>query len=289
MYNFKVYIIKALKRLKLIKYFNFHLNKTINNQKVKIPFINEMGISNFVIESDWLDFLINKFINNDDNTFVDVGANIGQTTIRVKTLRPDIKYIGFEQNSTCISYIKQLIKANNFQNCTIFNCALSSSTKFQVLGKTLKDDLRASIVSLLRPGFFEDEEYVFSINYDSLHHNERISFIKIDVEGAELEVITGMKLSIMKYQPIIVCEVLDSHHPSEYEFAQSRATELTKLILSMEYSMIRLKTSREIHKVISFQKIDTIQINQWTPKSMELNDYLFYPTRMGYKIDELLL
>lgn len=286
--NIMIYFIKALKRLKLIKYFNFHLYKTINSQKVKIPFINDMGISNFVIESDWLDFVIKRFTNNDDTTFVDVGVNIGQTTIRVKTLRPGIRYIGFEPNPACISYTKQLIKANNFQNCRLFNCALSSSIKFQVLGKNLKDDLRASIVSLLRPGFFEDEENVISIDYDSFHINEKISVIKIDVEGAELEVITGMKLSIMKYQPIIVCEVLDSHHPSTFEFAQSRATKLSKLIFSMEYSMIHLKTSREMHKVISYQKTDTIQIKQWTPKSLELNDYIFYPTTMGYKIDAYL-
>jgi FkbM family methyltransferase len=289
MYILKLYFVKVLKRLKIIKYFNFYLSKKINGFKVKIPFINGMGISNYIIESDWLDSLIIQFTKNEDHAFIDVGTNIGQTTIRLKTLRPGMKYIGFEPNSACSSYTLQLIKANNFQNCSVYNCALTSSIQTLVLEKTMLDDLRASVVSPLRPGYFKNKENILAIDYDSIFNNQRISFIKIDVEGAELEVILGMKQSIANYQPLIVCEVLDCHHSSTFDYTQSRATELSRLLSSMNYSIIRFGTTREKHKITFFEKIDNIKIEQWTPKSLDLNDYLFYPTIKEQEVLAVLL
>jgi len=278
MYIFKWFIIKVLKKTGLIKFFNFHLCKTINGVQVKIPFINGMGISNFFINTEWLDSLLLSFMNNENDTFVDVGINIGQTLIKVKTHRPGINYLGFEPNASCISYCQKLIKVNNFSNCNIYNTALSSTIKLLVLEKTLIDDLRASIISQLRPEYFLYKENVMAIDYDSVFYDQNTSFIKIDVEGAELDVINGMKQSIKKYQPLIVCEVLDSHHPSVFDFTQNRATELSELILSFNYSIIQLETSIKKQKIIAYNKIDTIKVKQWSPKSKDFNDYLFYPT-----------
>lgn len=277
MKDIKLILIKILKRFKIIKYFNFYLCKTINNVKVKIPFINGMGLSNFFVETDWLDALITRFIKTDNFVFIDAGTNVGQTLLRIKTLRPSIKYIGFEPNSACISYIRQLINTNNFKNCNIYNCALSSQINFVELEKTLMDDVRASIISSLRPGVFPIKENVITIDYDSFFGDQDVSFIKIDVEGAELEVIEGIKQSIIKHKPIIVCEVLDSHNSSVKDFVQSRATELSRLLQSINYSIIQLETCNKSHRIISFKKIYNIQIGHWTTRSLELNDYLFYP------------
>lgn len=283
-----LYIVKALKRLRLIKYFNFHLSKTINGVKIIIPFVNGMGITNYVNEHDWLDALIKQFLKNNDSAFIDVGVNIGQTAIRVKTLKPEIGYIGFEPNSACAMYTKELIKANRFRECSVVCCALSSGNKLLVLEKTMLDDLRASIVPTLRPGFFKHQEKIVTIDYDSFYINQSISFVKIDVEVAELEVIAGMQKSINRHQPVIVCEVLDSHDHSVFESTQSRAQELSRLLFSLKYSIIQLETSREKHKVVSFRKTDKIQIKQWTSKSLDLNDYIFYPASRENEVLEKL-
>jgi len=57
MYKTKVLFIKVFKRLKILRYFNFQLSKTINGTKVENSIINGMGISNFIIESNWLDLI----------------------------------------------------------------------------------------------------------------------------------------------------------------------------------------------------------------------------------------
>jgi hypothetical protein len=48
-------------------------------------------------------------------------------------------------------------------------------------------------------------------------HNFEIDFIKIDAEGAEPNIIRGMKATIEKYKPIIVCEILMDNVGCEIE------------------------------------------------------------------------
>lgn len=290
MKEFITYFLKLLRRLNLLCVFNFNLSKTVNGVIFKIPFIRGIGINNYVINSDWLDSIILKFIKNDPNdTFIDVGTNIGQTLIKARSLKPNISYIGFEPNPICYAYLKELIKVNKFHNIRILNCALSFSAQVLKLEKILPDDVRASIISHLRPGFSKDEDLVVTIDYDTWFLNEHISFIKIDVEGSEMEVLRGMKQSITKHQPIIVCEVLDIHHPSVAEYAQARATELTRFLSSLNYGIIRFRTCSTNHKIRYIEKIDTISLVQWTQNSLYMNDYLFYPYSREEEIMENLI
>ena len=197
--------------------------------------------------------------------------------LRVKSISPNSNYIGFEPNSTCTSYSQQLIKLNNFSHCIIYNCALSNRVQNLVLEKTLVDDCRASVVSSLRPDYFNEVEYVLALDYQSYFIDKNISFVKIDVEGGEYEVLVGMKSAIEKYQPVITCEVLDSHNQEVLEFTQQRATLVSEFLSSINYRIIQLQTNNS--RIVSFKQIDSINIKQWTPASYGLNDYLFYPLK----------
>ena len=54
--------------------------------------------------------------------------------------------------------------------------------------KSLITDSRASLISSLRPNFFTEKEFVLALDYQSFYLEEKIGFVKIDVEGAEYEV-----------------------------------------------------------------------------------------------------
>ena len=64
MYTLKLYFLKLLKRIKLLSKINFILTRTINNKLIRIPFINGIGLPNFVLEKDWLDSLIYAFVQH---------------------------------------------------------------------------------------------------------------------------------------------------------------------------------------------------------------------------------
>ena len=286
---FHLFLIKLLKRLKSLKYFNFYVKKNLNGTKIRIPFINNIGLSNYILKPNWLDSLIQNFVRDENSVFIDVGANIGQTLLRFKTIKPNNKYLGFEPNATCISYLYKLIAINDFQDCNVYNCALYSSLQFLFLEMNTADDLSASILSSLRPRYFSDKEQIIAIDYDQLNINYETCLIKIDVEGCELEVIKGMRSFIEKHQPIIICEVLDYHDNSVAEISQARALELSNLLLSLKYSIIQFKTSYINQNFVSYKKIDTITLIKWDRESMNLNDYIFFSSYREIEVLDVLL
>ena len=272
-----IYLLKVLKKIGLLERFNFILKKEYNGIQILIPFINGIGLTNLIIKREWLDSLIDLFVKGENKAFVDVGVNIGQTLIRIKTACPDVRYIGFEPNSTCTAYAQKLAKLNNFSNFTVQNTALSSKVDNLILEKTLVDDSRASLISELRPNYFLDKENVIAMDYQSFYLKEDICFVKIDVEGGEYEVIKGMTKAIEKHQPIITCEVLDSLNSEVHDFTQKRATLVCEMLKSLDYEIIQLQTNKKNDKLVSFKMITEIVIKQWTNESSDFNDYLFYP------------
>ena len=41
--------------------------------------------------------------------FIDVGVNVGQTLLKLKSISSEINYLGFEPNPNCVNYLKNLI------------------------------------------------------------------------------------------------------------------------------------------------------------------------------------
>jgi FkbM family methyltransferase len=243
-----------------------------------------MGLENFLSKEGWMDMFINTFVDETKGAFIDVGVNIGQTLIKVKTKYPDIEYIGFEPNTACVFYTKFLIQKNRFNKCSIINFALNNKTTILTLEKTSITDPRASIVPALRPNFFEMKEIVLGMNYDLLFADTPISFIKIDAEGAELNVILGMRSAIEQFKPIITCEVLDSFSTQTHEFTQDQASELSNLLINkLNYRIINIETQDRY--IVEFKIVDTIIIKQWTKESARVNDYLFIP---NHNLDKIL-
>lgn len=182
-------------------------------------------------------------------------------------------YLGFEPNVTCYNYLSSLIKINGFEGCYLENLALSDKKQELLLGMNEATDASASLVSNLRPGYFTESILINSIPFDDFENSQKVAFVKIDVEGAELDVLMGMKKTIEKFHPIIVCEVLDSFSATVLDFTQNRAYNLCDLLSRLGYNIIQLEQNGK--KLKSFKKIDIIKIRQWTLESYNLNDYVF--------------
>ncbi len=269
---------KILKKFRLLNLFNISKRISYTHRNIYIPVIGEIGYPNLYLKPNWLYLLVNELFISDGQTFIDVGANIGQTLVAVKCTEKQINYIGFEPAVSCCYYLKEFIRVNDFRNCHIYNFALSNKLEQIFLERNNEADPTASIVEELRPRFFRLKDPIIAFNLDVLELDASINCIKIDIEGAELEALKGMEKLIHKNRPFIICEILDSFSDEVLEFTQNRASEVCSFLKALDYSIIQLVQDETTERIISFHKIDTITLKQWDKKSLQLNDYIFFPS-----------
>lgn len=95
------------------------------------------------------------------------------------------------------------------------------------------------------------------------------------MEGAELDVITGMLDIIRQHRHVIICEILDYTSGESKEKEQARATQLVSQLKEIGYSIYRIH--HPANRPLTFEKINEVQLQKCTPLSLNLNDYLFLP------------
>jgi FkbM family methyltransferase len=270
-------VLRILHKLGILKRFNFDIIKEFEGCEFRIPLIKGLGYELVLLQPDWLDQLIGLFWVKDGGVFIDVGVNLGQTLMRIKGIDKNATYIGFEPNATCCYFVENFIKVNQFPDVSLYHLALFDKTTTLCLEMEYEYDSRASVISGLRPGMLSGHQNVFGIAYDEWLDSGKISLVKIDVEGAELEVILGMGKAINTYRPIVFCEVLDSYSFQTLDFTQERASRLSKLLVEWNYRVIQLIKSDNIQLIHAFNLIDDFHIVEWSHKSDLKNDYLFVP------------
>ncbi|WP_317897500.1 FkbM family methyltransferase [Aurantibacillus circumpalustris] len=269
-------VAKFLKLKQLSSKFNFNASLYLNNKKFKIPIIKNLGLLNLKVKEDWFFNFLKDLKLPSDTSFIDVGVNVGQTLLTFRSLYNN-PYYGFEPNPSCVFYLHNLMEVNGMLNTHILPIGLSSENSLGRFYLKNEVDSAGTIVKDLRPDYYETEKisYVPLFTFETVGLNEikPISLIKIDVEGAELEVITGLINTIKKHQPLIICEVLDCHSESSIQAMQERATKLFALIQTCGYTVYRI-----IHKTkLELEEVKQIKLKLWEPSSFDLNDYLFVP------------
>ena len=117
-----------LKKLKILALLNFHLKINLfkNKKTYNIPIINGIGLNNLLLKDDHIVNSIREVLKLQKGCFLDIGANIGQTLLQLHSINSEIKYIGFEPNTDCVSYIKKLLKLNKIRDYSILPCGVSS-------------------------------------------------------------------------------------------------------------------------------------------------------------------
>jgi len=270
--------------IKRFLYFNLRIK--LENKTFVVPIIKGIGAENLKLKNDWFIFLLNKVTLPENSTFIDVGVNIGQTILKFRS-HYNNPYFGFEINSNCVSYARNLIKVNGFKNISILPVGLSNQDEVVVMNSNSDIDnccTGSTIVSDLRPTFYRevDKSYVPVYKFDNLNildPKSVVSMVKVDVEGAELDAISGMLEMIKKHQPLITCEILDFDSELTAEKLQDRASKLYDLMRSLNYDVYAIK---HLETSLRFEKISEIKLVRWTPASLELNDYIFVPANNKY-------
>ena len=128
---------------------------------------------------------------------IDAGSCIGMSILYFKHIYPGARIIGFEPDREIFKILQDNVNRNNLSNIELINAALSSNEGELVFYPDGTDG--GSLV-------FESGKEPTKINAVKLssYINEPVDFLKMNIEGAELEVLTEIsgKLHYVKYMVI---------------------------------------------------------------------------------------
>lgn len=270
----------------MIKYisskFNYTIYVRINNRKFKVPILNNLGFSNITLSDGlWVTDLFSKLLGIKKGDFIDIGANVGQTLLQFRSVNNEVNYYGFEPNPSCAYYIRNLIKRNSLAGSYIVAAGIYTKNtiiKFDVMSEA---DPGGSLVEDLRPGYNYNEKLLVPVyNFDSIAESlgfTNIALIKIDVEGAELDVLMSLRESINKFRPYIICEILWAHNEDKLDYCDSRNNAIIKFAKESKYGIYRIIKKSDQNSVDLITKINQIDKIVYSEENRELCDYLFVP------------
>ena len=181
--------------------------------------------------------LLSRLFEVRSECFIDVGANVGQTLLKVRALSSDVPYIGFEPNSACVFYLSRLATLNGFKKTAIIPVGLFNRDCLLELDFYTESmvDSAASTTQHFRPNqAVYRKEFVPVFRFDGCKTIpfDEIGVIKVDVEGGELEVLEGMQETISVFRPFIIVEVLPVY--SEANLARLKRQEKLEALIARD-------------------------------------------------------
>lgn len=251
-------------------------------KEVRIPHALDTGFAVVCWRPDWKTQLIDALAPLTPGTFVDGGASIGHTMLDWAHARHNGDYVGFDPSVHCCSFLQQLISMNDWQQHLIAPVALSSSAGMLPLysDKDTPTDGGATIIPDLLPTRICDISFVACFPLDGIWSSLRmkhIGFVKLDVEGAELEALSGMQSLLVLHRPPILCEVLFCDAHADLRKKTMRNEQLTQLLDKLKYASYQIIKSVDEAKVIALTPNSSFAPALFTAENARLCDYLFVP------------
>ena len=148
---------------------------------------------------------------SEDAQIVDIGANIGLSAMFFNSLLPRARVLALEPSLRNFRYLKQNLRQNNLS--MIEARQLAASSEVGILRLHEEPDFGAG-------SYIVNEHHSAGVSASPIEVQakpldqivaeeglERIDFIKIDVEGSELDVLNGMQDTLRRFSPIVFMEI----------------------------------------------------------------------------------
>jgi FkbM family methyltransferase len=145
---------------------------------------------------------------------VDLGCNYGQMTLHFSRMTgPSGVVHSVEASDFVFSYLEKTVQNNPELN----NIRLYHAAAWNELGHELKMNIATGQGDNYHSGagirYVEDEIYnhmtyhvIPSLTVDSMQFQNRVSLIKVDIQGSDLYALQGAKNTILAHKPVLVFE-----------------------------------------------------------------------------------
>jgi FkbM family methyltransferase len=195
---------------------NFPKTKIIEHSsygKIKC-FDNKDHVCNYILSGKiWEEKLytdiFKKYIK-ENITIIDCGAYVGSHTILLSKLNSNNNVIGFEMMPEHYKILVDNIKLNDLGNVITFNAALNDNLGILELPKQNYNVENANLgFTVLNSEKSDIKIPALTLDYiiPFINESKPVQFIKMDVEGHEINCLNGSKKLIEKFKPLILIEI----------------------------------------------------------------------------------
>lgn len=166
--------------------------------------------------------VLNEIFNNlkQNSLFIDVGANIGSISIPIAKLTGDIgvEVVACEASCAMRKKLEANIGLNALSNIRVNKSAIFSHDRGLTFYEQTSSNVNMGLSSVKQNDdigdFIETQVQSKTLDslYDELGTNKEISVVKIDVQGAEIDVLKGATEIIREQRPVFIFEHEDEYH-----------------------------------------------------------------------------
>ena len=160
-------------------------------------------------------FELELMSRNLSGDMVDVGAHVGMYAIRAaRELRARGSVLAFEPNPAARAQLEENVALNGCENVIVAAAAAAAREGLATLHVPETDD--PSFSSLEGERFAEGtpvEVEATTVDATVRSHGLRPSFVKVDVEGREVDVLQGMSEMVREFRPVLLVEVNERTAP----------------------------------------------------------------------------
>lgn len=144
-----------------------------------------------------------------NNVVIDIGANIGLYTLLAgNKLQNTGKIYAFEPSQVAVKELRKNIEKNKYKNIDTYEVALSDSNEKREFYRCEDDAYNSLIAKPMHGIISKDIVNVITLDeFARLNNLRRIDIIKIDAEGMDYSILKGAQMILMKFRPIIFCEM----------------------------------------------------------------------------------
>ncbi len=244
---------------------------------------NGIGTWNWVLwNQSWRTQLMSHILGKRGGAFVDIGVNCGQTLADFITVRSPGRYIGFEPSPECVSFVNEILHRNQLSDCQVICTALADVDGLRSLSHL--EGAFADCSATLHPEMWRSRQltsrHVVCCAFDSIWptlQEPDIALIKIDVEGAELDVLSGMKKTLSRNRPPVICEVLHKGEEIDPEHGTRPNDRLSDLVSELDYVILQVVKNEVDSEMDGLKEMAAFPNVRWSEENEHECDYLLVP------------
>lgn len=174
--------------------------KDLTGPSFHLSYGQEVGFQNY--EEQDKDYIV-EYLKTHPGLFIDIGANIGLMSFYILYKIPDQEILAFEPEPQAFECLQLSKAANSFNSFTPIRYAIAEK-KEEIHFFIDKKNFGGHRNYRSNPN--EECITVAAAPLNEFITSQKISAVKIDVEGAELNVLKGMKDIIESHKPLLVVE-----------------------------------------------------------------------------------